>query len=141
MLTRAFVEFKNFIARGNLIDLAVAVVIGTAFTALVQSFVEDLVTPVIAAIFGKSDFSDLALTINGSDFRYGNFINAVIIFVTVALSVFFLIIRPVKAIQDRVGRGEDPDVRECPECLSDIPVEARRCAHCTVQLTPQRESG
>ncbi len=127
-------EFKEFIARGNLVDLAVAVVIGTAFAALVQSLVEDLVTPVIAAVFGQPDFSNLVFTINGSAFSYGNFINAVITFVLVAAAVFFLIVKPMNLFQQRVKRGEDPDVKDCPECLSEIPQAATRCAHCTTKL-------
>lgn len=127
-------EFKEFIARGNLIDLAVAVVIGTAFAALVKSLVEDLVTPVIAAIFGQPDFSELSFTINGSEFMYGNFINAVITFVSIAAAVFFLIVKPMNVLQERVKRGEDPDVKDCPECLLEIPYAAKRCGHCTTQL-------
>lgn len=129
-------EFKDFIARGNLVDLAVAVVIGTAFAALIKSLVEDLVTPVIAAIFGKPDFSELMFTINGSDFMYGNFINALITFVSIAAAVFFLVVKPMNVLQERVKSGEDPDVKDCPECLLEIPYEAKRCGHCTSQLVP-----
>lgn len=129
-----FREFKDFIARGNLIDLAVAVVIGTAFAALVKSLVEDLVTPVIAAIFGQPDFSALSFTINGSEFIYGNFINAVITFVSIAAAVFFLIVKPMNVLQERIKRGDDPDVKDCPECLMEIPYEAKRCGHCTTQF-------
>ncbi|MGB0871888.1 MAG: large conductance mechanosensitive channel protein MscL [Solirubrobacterales bacterium] len=133
-MTNILKEFKDFISRGNLVDLAVAVVIGTAFAALVQSLVEDLVTPVIAAVFGQPDFSNLVFTINGSAFSYGNFINAVITFVLVAAAVFFLIVKPMNLFQERVKRGEDPDVKDCPECLSEIPQAATRCAHCTTTL-------
>jgi large conductance mechanosensitive channel len=131
-------EFRQFVVRGNLIELAVAVVIGTAFAAVVASFVEDLVTPLIAAVGGESDFSALGFEINGSRFRYGEFINALLAFLLVAAVVFFLVIRPANALLAR-ARSEPPvdeDTRNCPECLSQIPNEARRCAYCTAQLSP-----
>ncbi|MGH2960487.1 MAG: large conductance mechanosensitive channel protein MscL [Solirubrobacterales bacterium] len=128
-------EFKEFISRGNLVELAVAVVIGTAFAALVKSFVDNLITPIIAAIFGKPSFGDLAFNINGSEFGYGNFINALITFLSVAVAIFFFVVKPMNVMTERARRGEDPDVRECPECLSEIPYAATRCAHCTTQLT------
>ncbi len=126
--------FKDFIMRGNVIDLAVAIVIGTAFAALVGSLVADILTPVIAAIIGKPDFSNLAFTINGSRFTYGNFINALITFISVAGAVYFFVIVPLEKAQSL--RGGDPDLatRDCPECLSEIPAKARRCAHCTSPL-------
>jgi large conductance mechanosensitive channel len=126
-------EFREFILRGNLVDLAVAVVIGTAFTALVNSMVKDLITPLIAAVFGSHKFSGLAFTINGSRFLYGSFINALITFVTVAFVMFFLVIRPMNALLARM-RPEPAvgqETRACPECLSDIPRGAKRCAFCT----------
>jgi len=126
-------EFRQFILRGNLVDLAVAVVIGTAFTALVNSLVKSLITPLIAAAGGDADFSHLAFTINGSRFLYGEFINALITFITVSFVMFFFVIRPMNALLDRL-RPEpkvDQETRECPECLSDIPVGAKRCAFCT----------
>jgi large conductance mechanosensitive channel len=126
-------EFRQFILRGNLVDLAVAVVVGTAFTALVNSLVKSLMTPLIAAIFGKHDFSNLTFTINGSRFLYGDFINALITFLTVAVVMFFFVVKPVNALMERF-RPEpklDQETRECPECLSDIPVGAKRCAFCT----------
>jgi large conductance mechanosensitive channel len=126
-------EFRQFILRGNLVDLAVAVVVGTAFTALVNSLVKSLMTPLIAAIFGKHDFSSLTFTINGSRFLYGDFINALITFLTVAVVMFFFVVKPVNALMERF-RPEpklDQETRECPECLSDIPVGAKRCAFCT----------
>ncbi len=132
-------DFREFILRGNLVDLAVAVVIGTAFTAVVTALVKDLVTPLIAAIGGKPDFGELAFTINGSHFGYGEFINALISFLIVAAVLFFFVVRPVNALMARL-RSEPPvdeTVRACPECLSDIPVKARRCAFCTAQVTPQ----
>jgi large conductance mechanosensitive channel len=129
-------EFRQFILRGNLVDLAVAVVIGAAFTAVVNAMVKDLVTPVIAAVGGKPDFANLAFTINGSRFAYGDFLNALITFLLVAAVVFFLVIRPVNALLERF-RPEpkvDQETRECPECLSDIPIGARRCAFCTTEV-------
>lgn len=129
-------EFRQFILRGNLVDLAVAVVIGTAFAAVVASLVEDLITPLIAAVFGKSDFSALSFEVNGSTFRYGDFINALITFLLVAAVLFFVVIKPVNALLSR-ARSEAPvdeETRKCPECLSQVPQEARRCASCTTQL-------
>ena len=129
-------DFKQFLLRGNLIDLAVAVVIGVAFGAVVTALVADLLTPLIAAIFGSHDFSSLTFTVHHSIFRYGAFINAVIAFVTIAAVIFFFVIRPVNALMQR-ARTEptpDPTTKKCPECLSEIPVDARRCAFCTSQL-------
>src|SRR4051812_4497035 len=132
-------EFRQFILRGNLVDLAVAVVIGAAFTAVVNAFVKDIVTPVIAAIGGEPDFSDLAFTINGSRFAYGDFINALITFLIIAAVVFFFAVKPVNALlaKSRPEQAVDKITRPCPECLSDVPAEARRCSFCTSQLTPQ----
>jgi large conductance mechanosensitive channel len=133
---RMLKEFRQFILRGNLVDLAVAVVIGAAFTAVVNALVKDLVTPLVAAVGGKHDFSSLAFMINGSRFAYGDFINALVTFVLVALVVFFLVIKPVNALLARL-RPEpkvDQETHECPQCLSDIPVGARRCAFCTSEV-------
>jgi large conductance mechanosensitive channel len=129
-------EFRQFILRGNLVDLAVAVVIGAAFTAVVNALVKDLVTPLVAAIGGKHDFSALAFTINGSRFAYGDFINAVLAFVLVAAVLFFLIIRPVNALLARLRPEPSVDkvTRACPQCLSDIPAAATRCAFCTAEV-------
>jgi large conductance mechanosensitive channel len=131
-------EFRQFILRGNLVDLAVAVVIGTAFTALVTSLVKNLVTPLIAAIAGKPDFSGLTFTIHGSRFLYGAFFNALLSFVIIAAVVFFLIIKPVNVLMARFQLAPAVDVktRACPECLSDIPREATRCAFCTARVAP-----
>ena len=131
-------DFRQFILRGNLVDLAVAVVIGAAFGAVVTAFVTDLVTPLIAAIGGKHDFSRLAFTINGSRFLYGAFLNALIAFLVIALVVFFLVIRPVNALMERLRpeRPVEQTTRPCPECLSDIPVGARRCSFCTSEVAP-----
>jgi large conductance mechanosensitive channel len=131
-----FREFRQFLIRGNLVDLAVAVVIGTAFTAVVNAFVKDIITPVIAAIAGKPDFAALTFTINGSRFLYGDFINVALTFVIVAAVVFFLVIKPVNALLARLKAGPDveSETRACPECLSQIPVRARRCAFCTAEV-------
>jgi large conductance mechanosensitive channel len=131
-------EFKQFLLRGNVVDLAVGVVIGLAFGAVVTAFVADLITPLVAAIFGSHDFGALTFTINGSRFLYGDFLNAVIAFVTIAAAVFFFVVRPVNALMAR--RKTEPPVdattRQCPECLSEIPREARRCAFCTAEVGP-----
>jgi large conductance mechanosensitive channel len=129
-------EFREFILRGNLVDLAVAVVIGAAFTAVVTAFTASLITPLIAAIGGKPDFSDLAFTINGSRFAYGEFLNALIAFLIVAAVIFFFVIKPLNALLARYKTEPDVDTptRDCPECLSSIPVAARRCAFCTAEV-------
>ena len=126
--------FKEFILRGNVVDLAVAVVIGAAFGAVVNSLVANLITPLIAAIFGQPDFSGLTFTINGSQFLYGSFINAVVSFVMVAAAIYFMIVAPMNALAERRSRGQDPTTKECPECTSEIPVAAKRCPHCTAQI-------
>ena len=126
--------FRTFVFRGNVIDLAVAVVIGAAFGAVVAALVADLLTPLIAAIVGKPDFSGIVFTINGSKFLIGDFINKIISFLLVAAAIYFFVIAPMNAIMARVRRGDkppDPTTKTCPECLSEIPVAARRCAHCT----------
>jgi len=124
-------EFKDFLLKGNLIELAVALVLALALTAVVTSLVEDLITPLIAALFGQPDFGGLTFEINDSVFRYGEFLNALIAFVLIGAVLFFFVIKPVNMLEERRKRGEDPTTRECPECLSEIPVAARRCAHCT----------
>ena len=129
-------EFRQFLLRGNVVDLAVAVVIGVAFGAVVTAFVADLITPLIAAIFGKPSFSGLTFTINGSRFLYGEFLNAVLSFVLVAAAIFFVVVKPMNALAARRARAEDPTTRDCPECLSEIPLAARRCAYCTIELQP-----
>jgi large conductance mechanosensitive channel len=129
--------FRDFILRGNLVDLAVAVVIGAAFGALVTALVSDLITPIIAAIGGKPDFSNLSFTINKSHFLYGHFLNAVITFAIIAAVVYFLVVKPVAALIDRLMPKKDiGPTRECPECLSDIPAAARRCSFCTSEVGP-----
>ena len=131
-------EFRQFILRGNLVDLAVAVVVGAAFTAVVNALVKDIVTPLIAAVGGKSDFSHLAFTINGSRFAYGDFFNAVVTFLIVSAVVFFLVIKPVNELLERLNpdTAVGKETRSCPECLSSIPTEARRCAFCTAEVAP-----
>ena len=129
-------EFRTFLVRGNLVDMAVGIVIGIAFAALVNALVKDLITPIIAAIAGKQDFSALSFTINGSRFLYGDFVNAVIAFVSIAAAVFFFVVKPVNALMAR-RRTEPPvdeTVRPCPECLSEIPRAASRCAFCSVEV-------
>ena len=131
-------EFRAFILRGNLVDLAIAVVIGAAFTTVVNALVRDLITPLIAAIFGEPDFGTLSFTINGSQFAYGDFLNALLTFVIVAAVVFFLVVKPVNMLMARTRTEPDVDshTRGCPECLSQIPVAARRCAFCTSEVPP-----
>lgn len=126
--------FKQFIMRGNVLDLAVAVVIGAAFGAVVTALVKDLITPLIAALVGKPDFSGIAFTVNGSHFPIGDFINALITFLLVSAAVYFIVVLPVNTITARMRRGgpsPDPTTKKCPECLSEIPIAARRCAFCT----------
>ena len=132
-------DFKKFILRGNVVDLAVAVVVGLAFAAVVTALVNDLITPLIAAIFGKPDFSGLFFTLNHSKFRYGSFVNALLSFLITATVVFFAVVVPLTALMRRLNvlpKDEpEPETHPCPECLSDIPVAARRCAFCTSEVT------
>jgi large conductance mechanosensitive channel len=133
--------FRQFLLRGNVLDLAVAVVIGGAFGAVVAALVKDLLTPLIAALVGKPDFSALTLAINGSTFAIGDFLNAVISFVLVGAAVYFFVVVPMNHLSARMRRGErppDPTTKTCPECLSAVPIAARRCAFCTSPLTAER---
>jgi large conductance mechanosensitive channel len=126
--------FRQFILRGNVIDLAVAVVIGGAFGAVVTALVKDLITPLIAAVGGKPDFSAIVFTINGSKFLIGDFVNAVISFIMIGAAVYFLVVAPMNAVVARMNRGAappDPTTKKCGECLSEIPIAAKRCAFCT----------
>jgi large conductance mechanosensitive channel len=126
--------FKQFILRGNVIDLAVAVVIGTAFGAVVAALVKDLLTPFIAALVGQPDFSAIQFTVNGSKFLIGDFINALISFLLVAAAIYVFVVAPMNVIIERRRRGAappDPTTKKCPECLSEVPIAARRCAFCT----------
>ena len=129
-------DFRDFVLRGNVVELAIAVVVGAAFGALVSAFVASFITPLIAAIGGKPDFSDLAFTVNGSRFTYGLFFNALLSFLIIAAVVFFFVVRPLNALMARLKPEPPVDrvVRPCPECLSDIPEDARRCAFCTAEV-------
>jgi len=129
--------FRQFLLRGNVIDLAVAVVIGGAFGAVVAAMVKDLLTPLIAAVVGQPDFSAITFTVNGSQFLIGDFINATLSFVLIAAAVYFFVVVPVNALAARRARGEppaDPTTKKCAECLSEVPIAARRCAFCTSAL-------
>jgi len=125
--------FRTFLLRGNVVDLAIAVVIGVAFTAVVTAFVKDLVTPLIAAVGGKPDFASLYFTINNSKFLYGDFINAIVSFVIIAAVIYFFVVVPYSAMLARSKKepSPDPTTKKCTECLSEIPKDARRCAFCT----------
>ena len=127
--------FRKFLLRGNLIDLAIAVVIGTAFTAIVTALVKDLITPLIAAAGGKPNFSNLYFTVNGSRFAYGDFINALVTFLIIAAVVYFLVVVPFGRLMDLITRDKAATERDCPECLSTIPIGARKCMYCTTDLT------
>ena len=133
-VSKLLTDFKKFLFRGNVVDLAIAVVVGTAFTAVVKSLVADLLTPLIAAIFGAHDFGKLKFTIHHSTFAYGDFINNVITFLSVAAAMFFLVVTPINWLMARRAQ-EDPDTKQCPECDSAIPIKARRCPECTSELT------
>ena len=122
--------FREFVLRGNVIDLAVAVVIGVAFGAVITAFVADILTPLVAAIFGKPDFSGLTFTISHSQFLYGSFINAVISFFFIALAIYFAVVMPLNKLAERRAKGADPTTKTCPECLSEIPHGAHKCAFC-----------
>jgi large conductance mechanosensitive channel len=126
--------FKEFLLRGNVIDLAVAVVVGAAFGAVVAALVRDLITPIVAAVAGQPNFGRLAFTINGSRFAYGDFLNALITFASVAAAVYLFVVVPVNALTSM--RKRDATVRPCPECLTEIPAKATRCKACTAQVAP-----
>jgi large conductance mechanosensitive channel len=127
-------DFKNFLLKGNLVTVAVAFVFGTLFAALVKAFIADLITPIIALIFGQPNFESLTFTINSSQFHYGDFINTVIAFVTSGFAIFFFVVKPYEFLESRRSQ-DDPSVKACPECTMDIPVEARRCPQCTAVLS------
>ncbi len=129
--------FKQFLLRGNVLDLAVAVVMGAAFGAVVTALVKDLLTPIIAALVGKPDFSNIVFEVNGSKFLIGDFINAVLSFVLIGAAVYFFVVLPFNTLMARIKRGEapvDPTTKTCPECLSEVKLAARRCAFCTSDL-------
>ena len=125
-------EFKQFLLRGNVVDLAVGVVIGAAFGSLVTALVSDILTPLIAAIAKVPDFGGLLFTINGSKFMYGHFINAIVSFLLVATAIFFFVVKPINMLVSRSHKEPpaDPTTKKCKECLSEIPIEATRCSHC-----------
>ena len=126
--------FKKFILRGNVVDMAVGVVIGAAFGGVVTALTKDLLTPLIAALVGKPDFSAIHFEVNGSLFPVGDFINACVSFLLIAAAIYFFVVTPVNALVARMHRGDkpaDPTTKQCPECLSDIPIAAKRCSHCT----------
>ncbi|WP_043628584.1 large conductance mechanosensitive channel protein MscL [Nonomuraea candida] len=128
--------FKKFLMQGNVIDLAVAVVIGAAFNSIVQSFVADLLTPLISAFGGLPDFSSLKVTVGQSNFMYGNFLNAVISFLMIAAVIYFLVVRPYTHLKERAAGRIESTTRDCPECLSEIPKAASRCAFCSAEVAP-----
>jgi large conductance mechanosensitive channel len=129
-----FKGFREFVLRGNVVDLAVGVVIGAAFGTVVTAFVKDLLTPVIAAIVQKPDFSGFYFEVNGTKFLYGDFLNAIISFLLIALAVYYFVVLPVNSLMKRFEKQALPDKKKCPECESDVPITARRCAFCTSQI-------
>jgi large conductance mechanosensitive channel len=128
-----FKGFREFVMRGNVVDMAVGVVIGAAFGSIVTAFVKDLLTPLIAALVGKPDFSAYSFEANGAKFLYGDFLNSVVAFLLIAAAVYYFVVVPINALMSRLHQGPAaaPDKKQCPECLSDIPVAARKCAYCT----------
>lgn len=126
--------FKQFLLRGNVVDLAVGIVIGAAFAGLVSAIVKDLLTPLIGAVAKLPDFSQLSFTINGSKFLYGDFVNALLAFVIASAAVYFLVVQPVNKLMASVKRMPDPTTRKCSECLSEVPLQAVRCKFCTATL-------
>ncbi|MEV4562989.1 large conductance mechanosensitive channel protein MscL [Nonomuraea sp. NPDC049419] len=133
--------FKQFLLRGNIVELAVAVIIGATFSGLVEALVTDLVTPLIGAVTGgrQPDFADYSFTINGSRFLYGDFLNHLVTFLIIAAVVYWLIVAPMTRLVKLFERDKAATTKQCPECLSEIPAEARRCAHCTAHLVPDSE--
>lgn len=130
-------EFKQFITKGNVVDLAVGVVVGVAFGAVVTGFVKDLITPLVGAVGGKPDFSALTFTVNKSKFLYGDFLNLLISFLIIAVVIFFFVVKPLNKIQENAARNkipEDTTQKKCPECLSEIPKAAKKCMYCTSEV-------
>ena len=130
--------FRQFILRGNVVDMAVGVVIGAAFAGVVTAFTKDILTPFIAAILGKPDFSAISFTINNSVFALGDFINAALSFLLVAAAIYFFVVTPINALVSRMRKAPapaDPTTRKCPECMSEIPIDVRRCSYCTQPVT------
>ncbi len=130
-------EFKQFLLRGNVVDLAVGVVIGAAFGTVITALVKDLLTPFISAVAKVPDFSGLSFMINDSKFMYGDFLNALISFLLISIAVFFFVIKPMNLLVARAKKGQpvEPDTKKCPECLSEIPLAAKRCSHCSQPVT------
>ena len=128
--------FRQFLFRGNLIDLAVAVVIGVAFNAVIQALIADIITPLIAAIGGKPNFASLSFTVNKSHFLYGSFINALLSFAIIAAVIYYLVVGPSDRIIAIANRNKAATERDCPECLQSIPIKATRCMYCTAQVPP-----
>jgi len=133
--------FKHFLLRGNIVELAVAVIVGATFSGLVQALVSDLITPLIGAITGgrQPSFADYSFTVNGSRFKYGDFLNHLISFLVVSAVVYWLVVAPMTRLIALFDRDKAATTKQCPECLSEIPAEARRCAHCTAELVPESE--
>ncbi|MFG3436236.1 large conductance mechanosensitive channel protein MscL [Nonomuraea sp. NPDC047897] len=133
--------FKKFLLRGNIVELAVAVIVGATFSGLVQALVRDLITPLIGAVTGgrEPDFAQYSFTVNGSEFRYGDFLNHLLSFLIIAAVVYWFVVMPMTRLVTLFDRDKEATTRQCPECLSDVPAEARRCAHCTVELVPRSE--
>jgi large conductance mechanosensitive channel len=139
-----FAEFRQFILRGNVVDLAVGIVIGVAFAGVVQGLVRDLINPLIAAVFGKPDFSKFHFTVNHAVFLYGDFITRVITLVIIGVAVFFLVVKPVNVMIDRFHlspASQSPATKTCPACFTDIPRKANRCPNCTSELAPPAREG
>lgn len=136
-------DFRDFILRGNVVDLAVAVAVGAAFNMVVNKLVADLITPLITAIFGKPNFAGLTFTIHHSTFPYGDFINVVVSFVLMATVIFFLVVQPINKLNELFKNSQkpaDPTSRKCPECLSEIPLAAKRCMYCTSKVEPAQNA-
>jgi large conductance mechanosensitive channel len=141
LFKETFRGFKQFILRGNVIDLAVGVMIGAAFNGVVTALVKDLMTPLIAAIAQKPDFSKLSFTVHGSQFLYGDFINNLISFLILAVTIYFFVVVPINRLTGKIiapGPAATAETKECPECLSKIPAKARRCAYCS-SVQPKKE--
>ncbi|UBU15084.1 large conductance mechanosensitive channel protein MscL [Nonomuraea gerenzanensis] len=133
--------FKQFLLRGNIVELAVAVIIGATFSGLIQAFVRDLITPLIGAVTGgrQPNFAEYSFTVNGSEFKYGDFLNHLITFLIISAIVYWLVVAPMTRLLSLLDRNKSATTKQCPECLSDIPTEARRCMYCTVELVPDSE--
>ncbi|MFD2355173.1 large conductance mechanosensitive channel protein MscL [Nonomuraea ferruginea] len=133
--------FRKFLLRGNIVELAVAVIVGATFSGLVQALVRDLITPLIGAVTGgrQPDFAQYSFTVNGSEFKYGDFLNHLITFLIIAAVVYWLVVLPMTRLVTLFDRDKAATTKECPECLGEIPIEARRCMHCTIQLVPETE--